>query len=116
MPQRAVRVCVSKRGIRLLEFMMFNQKGISPLIAAVLIIAFVIGLAWVVGPWIISFSKERALEVESQSETQVQCIYSGIDFTEDDIEYNLTGDPYPNSTVNITITNSNTQNLLFLYN
>lgn len=87
------------------------RKGVSPIISTVLIIAFVVAVANIVAPWIIKFTKERSQEVEDKSEGQVECIYSSIDFDTDDIDYSLTGERYPNSTVNITVTNSGSEPL-----
>ncbi|MFB6075696.1 MAG: archaellin/type IV pilin N-terminal domain-containing protein [Candidatus Aenigmatarchaeota archaeon] len=88
-----------------------RRKGISPIISTVLLVAFAIALATIVGPWLTGFTKERGQEVEDRGEKQVNCVYSAIDFDIDDIYYNLSDDTYPDSSVNITITNSGSEDV-----
>jgi len=86
--------------------MIYRKKGVSPIISTVLLVAFAIALATIVGPWLTGFTKDRGKEVDERGEKQVECVYSSIDFEQEDIYYNLNDDTYPDSTVNITITNS----------
>jgi flagellin-like protein len=64
------------------------MKGISPLIASVLLIAFTIGVAALYSGWITSFTKTTTEEVQEHSEKRVTCTYGGIAI--DDVRYNKT--------------------------
>jgi len=62
------------------------MKGISPLIASVLLIAFTIGVAALYSGWITSFTQKTTGEVQEHSEKRVTCSYGGIVI--DDVKYN----------------------------
>ena len=64
------------------------MKGISPLVASVLLIAFAIAVAGLYSGWITSFTKVTTEEVQEQSEKKVTCSYGGIAL--DDVKYNKT--------------------------
>lgn len=78
-------------------------KGISPFIAAIFLIAFVVAVGAVVSPWLTSFTKGKTADVEYKSEDQIDCIFSSLDFTSSGINYNLTTTP---DWVNITMDNT----------
>lgn len=65
------------------------KKGISPLIAAVLLIAFVMALAGIISGWIIPFSKEQSKGAVTRGEEEITCGYSGLEIK--NAEYNSTG-------------------------
>jgi len=64
------------------------MKGVSPLVASVLLIAFAIAVAGLYSGWITSFTKTTTEEVQKQSEKRVTCSYGGIAL--DDVKYNRT--------------------------
>ncbi|MCX6821687.1 MAG: hypothetical protein NTW30_02805 [Candidatus Aenigmarchaeota archaeon] len=64
------------------------MKGVSPLIASVLLIAFAIAVAGLYSGWITSFTKTTTEQVQEQSEKKVTCSYGGIAL--DDVKYNKT--------------------------
>jgi flagellin-like protein len=64
------------------------MKGVSPLIASVLLIAFVIAVAGLYSGWITSFTKTTTEQVQEQSEKKVNCSYGGIAL--DNVKYNRT--------------------------
>jgi len=84
------------------------MKGISPFIAAILLIAFVVAVGSIVSPWLTSFTKSKTSEVEDKSEGQIDCIFSSLDFSSSDVEYNFSTTP---DWVNITIDNTGSTNL-----
>lgn len=49
------------------------MKGLSPLIAAVLLIAFTVAVGGVISIWLTTFSKTVTSEVESATEYQTKC-------------------------------------------
>ncbi|UCG95410.1 MAG: hypothetical protein JSV92_05250 [archaeon] len=53
-------------------------KGISPLIATILLIAFVIAVGGVLSGWLISFSRESTEEARVRGETDIKCSYAGL--------------------------------------
>lgn len=53
-------------------------KGISPLIATILLIAFVIAVGGILSGWLISFSKERTEEARIKGETDIKCSYADL--------------------------------------
>ena len=65
-----------------------GMKGITPLIASVLLIAFTIAVAALYSGWITSFTKKTTEEVKEHSEKRVTCTYGGIAI--DDLKYNKT--------------------------
>ena len=84
------------------------QKGISPFISAMFLIVFVIAVSSILSPWFSSFTKGKTSAVEDNSEGQIDCIFSSLDFSSSDIEYNLTTTP---DWVNITLDNTGSTNL-----
>lgn len=58
--------------------MKIRIKGISPLIATVLLIAFTVGVAGIVSVWLTGFTKTSTESVEEQSTTQLTCVYGGV--------------------------------------
>ena len=54
------------------------QKGISPLIATILLIAFVIAVGGILSGWLISFSKEKTDEAKTKGEAEIKCSYSAL--------------------------------------
>lgn len=62
-------------------------KGISPLIAEVLLIGFTVAVASIIIVWVTSFTKTSTREIGSQAETQMSCTYGGIEFY-DTVTYN----------------------------
>jgi len=64
------------------------MKGVSPLVASVLLIAFTIAVASLFSGWITSFTKVTTEEVQEQSEKKVTCSYGGIAL--DNVKYNKT--------------------------
>ena len=80
------------------------RKGISPLIATILLIAFVIAVGGILSGWLISFSKERVEEARTKGETDIQCSYSGLSI--DDADWNDT-----ETTLSLIVRNSGTEDL-----
>ena len=63
-------------------------KGISPFIAAVLLIASAIAVGSIFSGWMTSFTKETTAIVKVQSEKRVTCSYGGIALS--NLKYNRT--------------------------
>ena len=53
-------------------------KGISPLIATILLIAFVIAVGGILSGWLVSFTKERTDEARVRGETDIRCSYANL--------------------------------------
>jgi len=51
----------------------FSSKGISPLVATVLLIAFVVAIGGVVAAWLGTFTKDQTQLVADQSKLQINC-------------------------------------------
>lgn len=64
------------------------KKGISPLIASVLLIAFVMATAGIVSNWFVTFSKQQSEETVERGEEEIECSYSSIDIR--NVKYNET--------------------------
>ena len=62
-------IMVSKKGM---------TKGITPMIATVLLIAFAVAVGAVMGPWIRSFVMSTTGDVSDYTETEIYCTYGGI--------------------------------------
>lgn len=58
---------------------MLGKKGISPLIAAVILIAFVIAVAGIASTFFTGFTKEQKAGVESKAETIIDCSVANLD-------------------------------------
>ncbi len=55
------------------------MKGISPLIATVLIVAFTLAVAAIVGGWLTSISRTETSTIESGMATQMECTKGALD-------------------------------------
>ncbi len=55
------------------------MKGISPLIATVLIVAFTLAVAAIIGGWLTSISRTETSTIESGMATQIECTKAQID-------------------------------------
>ena len=53
-------------------------KGVSPLIASVLLIAFTVAVAGIISGWLQGFTRSTTSTVTSQSNTELVCSYAGI--------------------------------------
>lgn len=84
------------------------MKGISPFIASILLIAFVVAAGVMLSPWFSSFTWSQAKGIEYKSEGQIDCIFSSLDFTSSDIDYNFSTTP---DWVNVTLDNTGSANL-----
>lgn len=56
-----------------------GNKGISPLIAAVLLIAFVMATAGIVSNWFVTFSKEQSRKTTTKGEKEIKCSYAALE-------------------------------------
>lgn len=81
-----------------------KRKGVSPLIAAVLLIAFTMAVAAILTAWVTTFTKEKAGEVGNQSDQLIECSYAGL--TVYDAHYNSGA-----SRLDVTIANTGSVNL-----
>lgn len=54
------------------------RKGISPIVATVLMIAFTVAVAGILSGWLTSFTTSSTETVKSQSDTELTCSYGGI--------------------------------------
>ncbi|MCJ7478598.1 MAG: hypothetical protein MUP63_00275 [Candidatus Nanohaloarchaeota archaeon QJJ-7] len=57
------------------------RKGVSPLIAAVLLIAFTMAVAAILTSWFTTFTEDQSQQLSNQSEQMIQCSYAGIDIS-----------------------------------
>jgi len=55
------------------------MKGISPLMATVLIVAFTLAVAAIIGGWLTSISRTETSTIESGMSTQIECTKAQID-------------------------------------
>lgn len=78
------------------------MKGISAMIATVLLIAFTVAVAGVISSWLMSFTKTSSETVSTQANTQLVCSYGGI---------SLSGLKYASNIMNGTIENTQTVSL-----
>lgn len=78
-------------------------KGVSPLIATVLLVAMTTTLAIVIVPWAIDFAQTQIITVSNQGEEKVNCIESGLNFQAADVGYDSLTNP---ARINVTITNT----------
>jgi len=81
------------------------MKGISPLIAAVLLIAFTVAVGGIVSIFFTGFTKQTTGGVSSQGQNLVTC--SASNPVVDKVYYPLTAGAY----VNITVSNSGSYNI-----
>ncbi|MFB6294922.1 MAG: CARDB domain-containing protein [Candidatus Nanohaloarchaea archaeon] len=56
-----------------------RRPGISPLIAAVLLIAFTMAVGAIITTWATTFTQERSQQLSNRSEQMVRCSYAGMD-------------------------------------
>ncbi|MFH1638088.1 MAG: archaellin/type IV pilin N-terminal domain-containing protein [Candidatus Woesearchaeota archaeon] len=77
--------------------MKLNKRGISPLIATVLIIGFTVALAAVILIWGQSFTKGIQSSTEEQTNTALMCA--------NDVKFSITGACYDGDKINITVKN-----------
>lgn len=85
---------------------MRQLKGISPLIASVLLVGFTLAIAAVVVVWITNFSQQQAETIGQRGEQQTFCAFSTLFLDKDDVSVlpnSTTGD---GSRFNITVTYS----------
>ena len=75
------------------------RKGISPFIASVLLIAFTVAVAGILGGWYTSFTKTSTETVKEHAEEELTCAYGGINL------YDVT---YSNGNVSGIIRNTGT--------
>ncbi|UCG95408.1 MAG: hypothetical protein JSV92_05240 [archaeon] len=73
---------------------MSGKKGISPLIAAVILIAFVIAVAGIASTFFTGFTREQAAGVESKATTIVDCSVAIMKLDSDTVSINSTGDNF----------------------
>lgn len=64
-----------------------RKKGISPLIAAVILIAFVIAIAAIAGPFLTDFFGERTEEVGEAGEDAIDCAVASFDLEDRTDDY-----------------------------
>ena len=69
---------------------MFGKKGISPLIASVILIAFVIAVAGIASTFFTGFTKEQKAAAESKGTTVVDCSDAVLNLDEDTVSINTT--------------------------
>lgn len=55
-----------------------KRKGISPLIAAVLLIAFTMAVAAILTAWVTTFTQDTTSEIGNESSRLVQCSFGGL--------------------------------------
>lgn len=59
-----------------------SSKGISPLIASIVLIAFVIAVASIVGPWFTKFVGESTNQATERGEDDIRCSSAGLYLSE----------------------------------
>ncbi len=79
-----------------------NRKGVSPLIAAVLLIAFTMAVAAILTAWVTTFTQDTASQVGNESEQLISCSYAGVSV----FDANWDG-----SNVDVTVANTGTVDL-----
>lgn len=80
------------------------MKGISPLIASVLLIGFTVAVAGLVSVWLTSFTRTTTGTISDQGTEQVVCSFGGVGLSSlvfRDTSKNLTGNIENTGTVNI---------------
>jgi len=80
-----------------------TKKGVSPMIATVLLVASTITLSIIIVPWAIDFAQTQIGTVTDQGEEKVNCIEAGLNFQASDVGYNALTNP---SRINVTIANT----------
>ncbi|MDY6761872.1 MAG: archaellin/type IV pilin N-terminal domain-containing protein [Candidatus Nanohaloarchaea archaeon] len=56
-----------------------NRKGVSPLIAAVLLIAFTMAVAAILTAWVTTFTQEQTSQLGNQSAKQIDCNFGQLE-------------------------------------
>lgn len=83
---------------------MMTRKGISPLIAAVLLIAFTLAVAALLTAWVTTFTQDTTGAIGDRSTEVIECSYAGLSV------YSVSYDS-ANDWVNISIANTGTTGL-----
>jgi flagellin-like protein len=55
-----------------------SKKGISPMIATVLLIAFTVAVAGIISVWVTTFTSSTTSTVSEKAEGELYCVYGGI--------------------------------------
>lgn len=69
-----------------------TDKGVSPLIATVILIAFVVAVAAIASQFLTGFSQERASQVEREGEETVDCSLAALEIDPDSVTHNAGSD------------------------
>ncbi len=56
-----------------------GRKGVSPLIAAVLLIAFTMAVAAILTAWVTTFTEEQTQQLGNESEQQIDCSFAQLE-------------------------------------
>lgn len=62
-------------------------KGVSPLIASILLIAFTVAVGGIISIWITGFTTTQTEIVKEKSSSSLICSYGGISFVKTDLKY-----------------------------
>lgn len=81
-----------------------TRKGISPLIAAVLLIAFTMAVAAILTAWVTTFTQTTTSDIGNRSSTQVSCSFAGLTI------YDAVWDT-GSSVVTVSVSNTGTRDL-----
>ncbi len=73
------------------------RKGVSPLIASVLLVAFTMAVAAILVVWITGFTQQQTETVGARGEKQTSCSFSTINIDKDDVSASGTN-------LNVTLT------------
>ncbi len=85
---------------------MKNFKGISPLIASVLLVAFTMAIAAVLVAWITGFTQQQTETIGSRGDQQTSCAYSTLSIDKEDVSVLGNSTAFDGSRFNVTITHS----------
>lgn len=78
------------------------RKGVSPLIAAVLLIAFTMAVAAILTAWVTTFTQEQTDQLGNQSSQQIDCSFAQV---------NIFSEDYDSNWVNISVENNGQEEL-----
>ncbi len=78
------------------------MKAVSPLIASVLLIAFVFSISLIITDWTTSIGKEKSEEIAKKGEKSVKCTFADFTIIKPLLTYNFSS----KATINLTIRNS----------
>ena len=70
-----------KNGVRMKSANIRMKKGISPLIATVLLIAFTVAVAAIISTWLTTFTTTSTESVKEKADIELHCTYGGISVT-----------------------------------